>query len=170
MITQIELLMKSLRSNLTGDCLPIGKTAGFALHARNDKYKSFCRIGCIALAMVIMFAAFSIAAEEAKEEKETVKATEITGEISGIGRGYISIVYARDEKKGAEYEMLLPIDKDVKFIRKGLDELAVGDKVRVKCDDYFKTDEEGKGICARRVAKEIQFLSPPVNKLVSEER
>lgn len=129
--------------------------------------KEITQISCVSLAMVMIFAAVDIAAEEAKE---TVKATEVTGEVSVIGPTYISIVYARDEEKGVEYEMLLPIDKDVKFIRKGLDELVVGDKVRVKCDDYFRINEEGKELCTRRVPKEIQFLSPPINKLVGEER
>lgn len=170
MITKmIEKISKaSLRASAKGVSEAISEIASSSRKGgtpRNDK----CRVACIALAMVMILAAVGIAAEE--EAKETIKPTEITGEVSVIGRNYISIVYARDEKKGEEYEIMLPFTQDVKFIRKRLDELVVGDKVRVKCDDYLRKNEEGKEICGRRVPKEIQFLSPPIeDKLVGKER
>jgi hypothetical protein len=128
------------------------------------------QIGCIALAMAMVFSVVSVAAEEGTG-KMTVRNAQITGEVSGIGAGYISIIYARDEDKTTEYEMLLPIEKDVEFIRKSLSELVVGDIVSVKCDDYIKIDEEGKELCARRVAKEVKFLRPASeDRLVGKER
>ena len=128
-------------------------------------------IRCMALAAVIVLGfAGTIMAEDGSDEVR-IRPGEISGEISAISQRYISIIYSKDFDNNTEYEMLLPIDENVKFTRKSLDKLEVGDQVSVKCDDHIKKNAEGEDVCARRVAKEISFVRPAMkDKLVGTER
>ena len=107
---------------------------------------------------------------------------QIRGEIGSINNDYISIVYKRDNRKGVEYEMLLPIDKNVQLRnRQGLKDLKEGDTVviqyeesTVEYDDADQGEEEGKGKTKqrlRRKAKVISFVksAKPKPEVVREE-
>ncbi len=101
----------------------------------------------------------------------SLRAKEITGEITGISSNYISIVYSQDEDNATEYEALLLVGEGTTFTRKNLSALSVGDIVSVQCDDYIQTDSNGRKYCAKRVTKEVKFLSPArKDKLVGTEK
>lgn len=91
------------------------------------------------------------------------KSDEIQGEISEIGKDYISIIYQRDTEKGIEYEMLFPVDESAKFEhRNSLKEFGVGDTVRIQFED---TAEEKAGAeQLKRKVKVINFVSPAPKK------
>lgn len=105
--------------------------------------------------------------EAPKETKENIIKSvtkEVSGEISAIGKDYISIIYKRDEKKGTEYEMLVPIDTSTKLERKkSLSELNIGDTVKIQCEDMTLEDTSGEKKMERK-AKVISFVSPAVKK------
>jgi len=103
---------------------------------------------------------------EAKEDevKITREIKEIQGEISAIGKDYISIVYQREREKGVEYEIWLPLDKDnVRLIHKeSLEELKVGDFIRVQYEEVTKEYKEK--VRSFRKVKTISFIKPAVRK------
>ncbi len=88
----------------------------------------------ILLGVLVFFLLCLVAVGQTQEEKEKIKTTtaakEVQGEISGIGKDCIAIVYERDLEKGIEYEMLLPIEKDIRLVHKqNLNQIKVGDIV-----------------------------------------
>ena len=93
-------------------------------------------------------------------EDAQVTVKHVTGELSLIRPGSISVVYKRDAKKGMDYEMVLPFDKDVRLAyKRSLDEFQLGDTVRVTYEERtWKTDEDLERM--QRKAMEIQFMSP----------
>ncbi|RKY30981.1 MAG: hypothetical protein DRP68_05555 [Candidatus Omnitrophota bacterium] len=103
---------------------------------------------------------------EAKEDevKITREIKEIQGEISAIGKDYISIVYQREREKGVEYEIWFPLDKDnVRLIHKeSLEELKVGDFIRVQYEEITKEYKEK--VRSFRKVKTISFIKPAVRK------
>jgi hypothetical protein len=118
-------------------------------------------------------------AEEGKGEIKTIRiAKQIQGKISGIGKDYITICYERDKEKGIEYEMLLPIEKDIKLVHKSsLSEIWVDDTVKIS---YEETQGEyevvGKeGIKERRTkviarqAKMITFVRREIPEMEIKE-
>ena len=119
---------------------------------------------------VLFMCGIAIAADK-EEVNEIVKVTQTDGEISTIASSYISIIYKRDDETSTEYEMMFPLTADVKFTRKTKDALKVGDRIRIKSDEYVSIDKEGKKRFNKKVTKEIQFLSPSKEgKLVTKER
>jgi hypothetical protein len=103
----------------------------------------------LALGNVGLTAAQDKAKENSKdEEKTTSVANKVTGQISSINKNSIAVVYKRDEAKGEEFEMLFPIDKNLRVVhKKNIAELAVGDTVEVQFEDVtieMKDRKEGK--------------------------
>ena len=92
---------------------------------------------------------------ETKRLKKAMKG--VSGEVSGISKDFIAIVYRRDETRGSEEEIGLPIAKDVIVEhKKSLSEIAVGDMVDV---EFEEAEEETKdGARSRRVAKVVRFI------------
>lgn len=83
----------------------------------------------------------------------------ISGEVSAISKDFIAIVFRRDEAKGAEEEIALPIAKDVIIEhKKSLSEIGVGDTVNVEFEEV--TEEAAGGSQSKRVAKVISFVRP----------
>jgi len=121
----------------------------------------------LAGAALVLALNLSAEAEQAKEGAGPIRTTadnkEIQGEVTSISKDYIAITYLVDGQKGTEYEMLLPIDKNVKLEHKrSLDEIAIGDIVRVQfrevADEYKnETKKSRKGTI-------ISFVSPAVKK------
>ena len=122
-------------------------------------------LAMVASGLIAGFAVSAMAQEKAKEnapdeEKIISSATnKITGQIGSINKSSISVVYKRDDAKGEEFEMLFPIDKNLRIVhKKSIRELAVGDTVEVEYEDVTiekKDRNEGK-----RNTAVITFVSP----------
>lgn len=99
-------------------------------------------------------------------DEETVVSTksgEVQGEISTLGKNYISLIYNRDSAKSVEYEMMLPLDENVTFeFKKGLQDFSVGDTIKVKFEDT--TSEKADVEKVKRKAKVISFVGPEAKK------
>lgn len=121
--------------------------------------KQIMQIAGIGLVLVLGLAVTGQAQEDKEKAKTTSAIKEVQGEISGIGRDYIAIVYDRDTEKGVEYEILLPIEEDIKLVRKRkLNEIKVGDIVGVQ----YEESKEGPKLS--RKAKIISFIKPAEKK------
>jgi hypothetical protein len=137
------------------------------------------RIGLIV--MLLLCLGGIAAAEEGQtgkgEPQVTTATKEMTGEVSGISKNFIALVYG--ESKDAALEMTFAVDKDVKVERKkGVSEIGVGDTVSVTYDETTETIERENKKETRikeRVAKVITFVKPgpkefqETGKPVSEE-
>lgn len=98
--------------------------------------------------------------EGTKKTERVIKG--ISGEVSAISKDFIAIVYRRDEAKGTEEEIALPIAKGVIIEhKKNLSEIAVGDTVNVEFEEVAEEAREGARL--KRVAKVISFTraAPP---------
>jgi hypothetical protein len=100
------------------------------------------------------------AKNDVQEEKEISRTgSKITGTIGNIAKNSIAVVYKRDEAKGEEFEMLFPIDKNLKIVhKKSVSELSVGDTVEVQYEDVV-TERKGRQEGKRNTAV-ITFISP----------
>lgn len=128
------------------------------------------------LALSLAVAAFAATEGKDKQKADTanavsfdegtvisIKPGEVQGEISAIGKNYISVIYDRDSAKGVEYEMVLSLDKNVTFqFKKDLQDFSVGDIVKASFEDTTseKADEEK----VKRKVKAITFLGPAAKK------
>lgn len=86
----------------------------------------------------------------------------ISGEVSAISKDFIAVVYRRDEAKGTEEEIALPIAKGVIIEhKKNLSEIGVGDTVNVEFEEV--AEEPREGARSKRVARVISFTraAPP---------
>lgn len=113
--------------------------------------------------VIVLFLHSGVNAEgqQGKGRKPVKRTGVVQGEISGISKNYISIVYERDKEKGIEYEMLLPINrKDLQIEHKrNLDEFKVGDIVSVTFEDTVTGDNEKEQKMERK-AKVVTFVGP----------
>ncbi|MDD4939668.1 MAG: hypothetical protein PHE18_05170 [Candidatus Omnitrophica bacterium] len=109
------------------------------------------------------------AAQEAPAKKEkmtgrTADIKEIFGQVTWIGKKYISVVYATDDEKGVEYEMLLPYEKDLGLEHKrNLSDIAQGDMVRVQYEEEVKRFDSGRQEVKRK-AKVVTFVRAGVRR------
>jgi hypothetical protein len=128
------------------------------------KTKKILSAGLLVLLCVGIFGmAF---AQEVKEEKGVKKATnvkEIEGEVSAVNKNGIAVVYKRDLTKGTEYEIFLPLDDKVKIAHKRkIDEISVGDIVKVQYDEITEEAREGPRKTLKGVT--VTFLKPAPKK------
>lgn len=129
-------------------------------------FRNITRIMVIGLAMISFLWPGTIAEgqQDNKGRKPVKRTSVVQGEISGITKNYISIVYKRDREKDIEYEMLLPINrKDLQIEHKrNLDEFKVGDTVILTYEDTVTGDNE-KEQGMKRKAMVIRFVksAPP---------
>jgi hypothetical protein len=101
------------------------------------------------------------AADNADEDAFTVET--ISGEVSGMAKNSISIIYDRDYDAGTEYEVLIPIAEETAFKhKKSLQDIKVGDLVSV---EYEKPAENSK---RKAKAKTINFVQSGVRSLATE--
>ena len=106
------------------------------------------------LRIIVIFFLFVYPLQFSFAQKEK---SELTGEVSAISKDFIAIVFRRDEKKGTEEEIGLPIPKNVIVEhKKSLDQIAVGDMVSIQYDEVVEQNETGK--VTKRVAKVISFV------------
>ena len=121
----------------------------------------FWKTGLVVILLLgLMGAAF---AEGNKKSERYSAMKEISGELTAITKDSIAIMYYFDKDKSKEYEISLPIAKDVKLGHlKSLSELAVGDIVNVQYAEIIEENKEGKSI--NRFAKVISFARRPAQK------
>lgn len=119
-----------------------------------------------AFAVLFLIATFLIALPVFAQEKSdkpryTKTAKLLQGEISGISRNFISIIYYKDAQKGIEYEMAFPLDSDIQLKHKrSLDQLSVGDTVAIDFDETI--EETAGGTDVKNKARAISFVRPAV--------
>ena len=123
---------------------------------------------CLALVLAIASVHLSICAvaedkDKGKTKKEpgvTTLAKQVQGEVSNIGKRFISVVYERDVAAGTESEMMFPIDaKTIRLEHKrSLAEIAQGDTVLVIYKE--ETIDDGNRQKTRHIADTIRFLKP----------
>lgn len=107
-----------------------------------------------AILILGLYCAASVQGEEAKKPGRVIKG--ISGEVSAISKDFIAIVYRRDEAKGTEEEVALPIAKDAIIEhKKSLSEIGVGDMVNVEFEEV--TEETDSGFRSKRIARVISF-------------
>ena len=102
------------------------------------------------------------AQEAAPAESETFTIETVSGEVSGITKKSVSIIYDKDYDNGTEYEILIPVDDKTVFRHKNnLSEIKKGDLVSV---EYA---EPPLGSKTKIMAKTINFVQSGVGGLVS---
>jgi hypothetical protein len=95
------------------------------------------------------------------EEPEVYRTETMSGEVSWVGKNYISIVYDRDYDTGTESEIMVPVTEKTVFKHvKGLKELQQGDLVSIEYNKPL-----GKGKTNARV---VTFIQRSVSDLVSK--
>ncbi len=101
------------------------------------------------------------AAQAADEDAFTVDT--VSGEVTVIGKDFISIVYDHDYDTGTEYEIMIPLEKSTALKhKKNLSEIKAGDLVSV---EYEKPVEGSK----RKVkARTINFIQSGISGLTTE--
>lgn len=101
--------------------------------------------------------------QENTETKLFSTIKEVVGEVSVVSRDYIAIVYGRDEKKGLEEEVLLPLIKNVRIEHKqSLSQIKAGDTVKVEFEEI--TEQGKESTKRRRIARKIVFVRAAENK------
>jgi hypothetical protein len=123
-------------------------------------------IAIVAFGLIAGFAATAMAMPESKakenapdEEKVTKVSNKITGQISNIDTKTFAVVYDRNEATGEEFEMLFPIDKDLRVVHKNsFSELKVGDMVEVQFEDVATEKKDRKE--GKRTNLVVTFVSP----------
>lgn len=126
-------------------------------------YNKKVRIIYLFLSLILITAGIGFGQEVKKDEKEKVNAVssmeEVEGQVSAVSKQGIAVVYKKDTVKNTDYEIYLPIDKSLKLEhKKSLDQISVGDIVRVRYEEL--TEELKEGPKASRKAKVITFLKP----------
>jgi hypothetical protein len=102
------------------------------------------------------------AADEGKGQR-SVAGKVVEGEISGLGKDYISIIYKKDAEKGAEYEILLPLDDEVQLVhKKSIKDLRVGDRVNIEFDEVTESRDSGEKVTFK--CKKLSFVKPADKK------
>ena len=120
---------------------------------------------CVGIALMFMGSISSANnPEEIKSSEEVMAPGEkknlefVTGPISMVRFNSISIISHKDEVNNKETEMVFIIDEYVTFKRKNLDELKMGDVVKIAYENYTKLDEEGNDKFVKRVTNNVHFL------------
>jgi hypothetical protein len=112
------------------------------------------------------------------EEPIIILTKEVSGKVSAITPHLIVIVYKEDKEKHAEYEIDIPIGKDVTLAHtKTLNAIGIGDTVYVTYEERQKEYEAiGKDGTVKlmtkvigREAKIITFIKPKITGLRSGE-
>lgn len=111
----------------------------------------------IIIFMVLIFCVSTVAFAQEREKNTARKIKGISGEVSGISKDFISIIYHRDEGTGIEKEIMLPISKTIIVEHKqSISQISIGDLVDV---EFEEVSEEGKdGIKIKLEAKVIRFV------------
>lgn len=116
--------------------------------------------------------------ESAASEESVVVMKELTGKISAVAPGFLNVIYKSESERGVDYEMPLRVDEKVEFrLKRGLDEFAFGDMVKVAYAEVQQLAErstaDGKTESYMRVvsrtATVVTFIKPAAKGMVSGE-
>ena len=122
------------------------------------------KLWIIGVMLLCLFCLSGISQAKQEEEVVSVKLKQVQGEISAITKDFIAVVYKQDKKNDREYEMALPIGKDVRLVhKKRLDEIKEGDIVAIQYEEKITRYKDYKGEekeHSQRRAKLIKFLKP----------
>jgi hypothetical protein len=125
------------------------------------------QVGLIGLGMALVFSlglGGAVAQDKnspagSPKEKEVVVAMEVSGTVSGLTPNFIAVIYGRNEAEKVSLEMAFSLDKDVRIAHKNsIQEIGLGDEVRITYDEVTRINAEGKIIARKRVAKEVAFV------------
>lgn len=125
----------------------------------------------IVVAIMVLFSSFTLvclgwaqeqkAADYVDEDAFTVET--VSGEVSGITKNYISVIFDRDYDAGTEEEALIPIGPNTAIKhKKSINEIKKGDLISI---EYENPTENSK---RKPMAKTINFIQSSVDNLVSE--
>lgn len=99
--------------------------------------------------------------EERDQDKFTVDV--VSGEVSGIAKNYISIIYDRDYDLGTDYEIMIPVEPSTVLRHKqNFSDIKVGDLVSV---EYEKPLPGSK---RKSLAKTVMFIQSGVGSLATD--
>ena len=117
---------------------------------------------CVSVALLWFGGVWMASAEEMAEKKEderTIVAT-VTGTVSTVGGNFINVEYSKN--KGSAKEMFLPLSDKVRLDNfQSLKDLKYRDAVRVRYEQTYKEDEDGKRVVLKTVATEITRVEKP---------
>ena len=124
------------------------------------------RMVLIMAAGIFIIRAIALADGDEKSKRVVARAAkEIQGEVAGISKDSIAIIYNRNEATGEEYEMSFPVAKEVDIVhKKSINEIAVGDTVNVQYEETTEksAEDKEKDLEIKRQVKVITFLRPAV--------
>ena len=124
------------------------------------------RMVLIMAAGIFIIRAIALADGDEKSKRVVARvAKEIQGEVAGISKDSIAIIYNRNEATGEEYEMSFPVAKEVDIVhKKSINEIAVGDTVNVQYEETTEksAEDKEKDLEIKRQVKVITFLRPAV--------
>lgn len=134
----------------------------------NFLVKTIVVLGLIISSTIPGFAAADKLSADSEKKEEVVlnkSMGTITGTISAVSSDSISVAYHEDKAKGIEYEMLLPLDKTFNIEnKKGLNELKIGDTVKITYEDVASENVNSKEQKIERKAKIVSFIRSAVKK------
>ena len=129
--------------------------------------------------LIFMIFGIAFAQEEAKpkenaQEKQekpeklvshTSQIKEVLGEVTWVGKEYLSVTYNSDAQSGIEYEMLLPYDKKNVILehKRNLGEINKGDTIRIKYEEELKDYDSGRQEVKRK-GRVISFVRAAAKK------
>ena len=124
------------------------------------------RMVLIMAAGIFIIRAIALADGDEKSKRVVARvAKEIQGEVAGISKDSIAIIYNRNEATGEEYERSFPVAKEVDIAhKKSINEIAVGDTVNVQYEETTEksAEDKEKDLEIKRQVKVITFLRPAV--------
>ncbi|MDD5477085.1 MAG: hypothetical protein PHG87_02595 [Candidatus Omnitrophica bacterium] len=128
------------------------------------KSKKICVIA-LAAGLMALWSCVSFAQEEGKQEKPKTTSIikTIEGQVSAVNKNGVAIVYNRDLAKGAEQEMFVPLDSNIRLVhKKKLEEIGIGDTVSVIYEEVASETKEGPGKTFKGIT--VTFLKPAPKK------
>jgi hypothetical protein len=115
------------------------------------------RLGRITLilSVLLLFTGGAVFAAADEQVKREVFTKSISGEVSGISKNFIAVVYGQNDKESLE--LALQMDKSTKGSQRKLSEIKVGDIVSVTYEEVVETKKGEQPKVIRRLAKVVEF-------------
>ncbi len=107
---------------------------------------------------------------EMSESEEKTQYGEVTGSVSAVSKQGIADEYSRTRKSSSE--MFLPLSDHVRLVRMAdLGQLKAGDTVKVRYEQTYTEDKDGKRTVLNTTGTEIAMMrrAPPEGTLASRE-
>jgi len=120
-----------------------------------DRRISQLRRITLVLGIFTFFATGNLFAAQEPEVKREVFTREVSGEVSGITKNFIAVLYGQNDKES--FELALPMDKSTRASQRKFSEIKVGDMVSVTYEEVVETKKGEKSKVIRRLAKVVEF-------------